>query len=148
MGGFSVCRDGRENSPQASERPWDVLFFYAITKMIDRRRNYNLSGQEQTYLSSSLCDELLFMSVARWDWNLPNKRFPLQRMEAAAAHVEAPHHFNSSRTVPFIHWLWWYVSSLDWRNGTNSSHISRSGKQIVFHDFPGEFLHFFFFVEL
>lgn len=48
MGGFSVCRDGRENSPQASERPWDVLFFYVITKMIDRRRNYNLSGQEQT----------------------------------------------------------------------------------------------------
>ena len=47
MGGFSVCRDGRENSPQASERPWDVLFFYVITKMIDRRRNYNLSGHEQ-----------------------------------------------------------------------------------------------------
>lgn len=101
-------------------------------------------GKSKPSLSSSLCDELLFMSVARWDWNIPNKRFPLQRMEAAAAHVEAPHHFNSSRTVPFIHWLWWYVSSLDWRNGTNSSHISRSGKQIVFHDFPGEFCIFFF----
>lgn len=101
-------------------------------------------GKSKPSLSSSLCDELLFMSVARWDWNIPNKGFPLQRMEAAAAHVEAPHHFNSSHTVPFIHWLWWYVSSLDWRNGTNSSHISRSGKQIVFHDFPGEFCIFFF----
>lgn len=101
-------------------------------------------GKSKPSLSSSLCDELLFMSVARWDWNIPNKRFPLQRMEAAAAHVEAPHHFNSSHTVPFIHWLWWYVSSLDWRNGTNSSHISRSRKQIVFHDFPGEFCIFFF----